>query len=112
MLYEIIVSVCICVIVLMIKTNINYSGLPPSPWKICCIGNLHEIFRKKMPLHKLFASFNYPITTFWFGSLPLIIVNDYEIAKKVCMSATFSGRPQRYAGDVISRGFKGSLINC
>ena len=94
----------------MVFINWNRKGLPPYALKIPFLGNIHLLLMNGKSHHLIFGKIKEklgPIYTMWFGKVPIIIVSDFEIAKKMLVSSTFAGRPQRISGEIISRGFKG-----
>ena len=94
----------------LIDMNWNRYGMPPYALRIPIIGNMYLLITNRGARHKVFGKIGKtlgPVFTIWFGKVPVIIVNDFEIANKILMSSTFSGRPQRLAGEIVSRGFKG-----
>ena len=106
------VSLVFLCMIWMAFINWNRKRLPPYALKIPFLGNIHLLLMNGKSHHLIFGKIKEklgPIYTLWFGKVPIIIVSDYEIAKKMLASSTFAGRPQRIAGEIISRGFKGML---
>ena len=105
------------VIFLLMKTSndTKYPGkLPPSLSRLPIIGNIHHLLGKKrqekLENHEIFTEFSKtlgPIFTFWFGDRPIVFINDCFTAKKLLNSCECSGRPQRLAGQTISKNFQG-----
>ena len=87
-------------------------NLPPSPYRLPILGNVYHVIRQKMPIHMVFhklANRYGSMFTFWIGKAPMVIVNDFACAKEVLYNKQFAGRPQREAGQIISRGFQGEI---
>ena len=100
-------------LIIILRRHKDGSKMPPSPSKLFLLGNIHHMLIKKLPPHMMFASIAEDlgsVFTFWFGSSPVVVINDFMTAKKVLHTKEFSGRPQRYAGEVVSRGFKGKCL--
>lgn len=85
--------------------------LPPSPRRLPIVGNMHLVLlKRKVHLPLLFARLCDQlgsVFTFWLGKSPIVVVNNYDTAKVILHAKECSGRPQRYTGNVYSRGFKG-----
>lgn len=92
----------------------EHKNMPPSPSRWPIIGNINKLLREKLPIHIVFHSLAQEfgsVFTFWIGRAPIVVINDYALAKQVLFNKTFSGRPQRDAGKIVSRGFQGKHWN-
>lgn len=100
------------VFLLVTAKKLSKGNLPPSPPTLPILGNLHQLIRFKVPPHVTFtrlAKTYGPVFTIWFGNKPAVIINNFKIAKYVLFSRQCHGRPQRDAGRIISKNFKGKV---
>lgn len=113
--FVVVSSILIICYMMVGKTGqkISYDKMPPSPYRLPILGNIHYLLKEKLPLHHIFTSLISrfgPVFTFWIGKGPIVLISDYSLAKQVLFSKQFSGRPQRRAGQLTSRGFQGIII--
>lgn len=87
------------------KTNNERSKLPPGPWKLPFIGNLHQIVgplphRTLRDLAKKYG----PLMHLQLGEMSTVIVSSPELAKKVMKThdVIFASRPQSVAARIIT----------
>ena len=80
--------------------------LPPGPWKLPIVGNLHQLGSKPHDsLHKLSVKHG-PLMFLKLGSIPTVIISSADIAQEVFKfhDAAFSNRPNLYASRKITYG--------
>ncbi|XP_039138778.1 cytochrome P450 71A1-like [Dioscorea cayenensis subsp. rotundata] len=80
--------------------------LPPSPWKLPFIGNLHQIgLLPHQSLHKLAKSHG-PLMLVNLGQVPTLVVSSSQIAKEIMKThdLIFASRPSLKTAQVILYG--------
>jgi len=112
--FVVVSSILIICYMMVGKTGkMSHEKMPPSPYRLPILGNIHYLLKEKLPLHLVFhsliARFG-SVFTFWIGKGPIVMINDFELAKQVLFNKSFSGRPQRTAGQLTSRGFQGIIV--
>ncbi|XP_038690094.1 cytochrome P450 71D9-like [Tripterygium wilfordii] len=100
-----ILSSIILLILVVLKSVLRPSKLPPGPWKLPLIGNLHQL-AQDLPhraLQKL-AKKHGPLMHLHFGEVPTLVVTSPEYAKEVMKThdITFASRPLLNAMKVMT----------
>ncbi|KAM7273419.1 hypothetical protein ACFE04_028083 [Oxalis oulophora] len=96
---------CLCLLKIFRKTN--KLNLPPSPFKLPIIGNLHQIGKAPHEKFKTLSKKYGPLMLLHFGQSPVLIVQSAEIAKEIIKSANdveFAGRPHLTVAEDIFYG--------
>lgn len=91
------------------KRKWNSCMLPPGPYPLPIIGNLHQL---KLPAHRTLGDLAQkygPIMFLRLGSVPTVVVSSSEMAKQFLKThdSIFTGRPLMAAGKYLGYNYKG-----
>ncbi|XP_024029886.1 cytochrome P450 71D9 [Morus notabilis] len=90
------------------KSTSSASKLPPGPWKLPLLGNLHQLFGS-LPHHALsdLAKKHGPFMYLRFGQVPTIVVSSAEFAKEVMKThdVVFASRPRALSSQILLYDF-------
>ncbi|XP_062078754.1 cytochrome P450 71D11-like [Humulus lupulus] len=96
------------VVIIVLKrdqTKNSVSKLPPGPWRLPLVGNMHQLFGS-LPHLKLrdFSKQHGPLMYLKIGQVPILIVSSSEYAKEVMRThdVVFASRPRTLAAQIIA----------
>ncbi|XP_038998188.1 cytochrome P450 71D10-like [Hibiscus syriacus] len=94
----------------MTSTDPN-KKLPPGPWKLPVIGNLHQLVKFGAQPHQILrdlANKHGPLMHLQLGELSTVVVSSAEMAKEIMIThdVAFAGRPYVAALDLVTYGFR------
>ncbi|GMN62290.1 hypothetical protein TIFTF001_031380 [Ficus carica] len=86
------------------KTVTSASKLPPGPWKLPLLGNIHQLLGS-LPHHAFrdMAKKHGPLMYMKIGQVPTIVVSSPEFAKEVMRThdAIFASRPRNLTSEIL-----------
>ncbi|XP_059290448.1 premnaspirodiene oxygenase-like [Lycium ferocissimum] len=99
-------SFILCLVHLWKKSKtFNKKRLPPGPWSLPLVGNLHQLMNGRLPHHTLRSlSQRYgPIFHLRLGELSIVVVSSPEMAKEIMKTQDlrFANRPEFMFGEII-----------
>ncbi|CAK8538899.1 unnamed protein product [Lathyrus sativus] len=84
----------------------SYPNLPPGPWRLPFIGNIHQVISSPLPHHsfKTMAQKYGPLMYLKLGEVPYIIVSSPEMAKEILKThdLNFCDRPNLMLSTIFS----------
>ncbi|PHU12153.1 hypothetical protein BC332_19083 [Capsicum chinense] len=100
-------SLLFILVILKIRSNSSSSKLPPGPWKLPIIGNLHQLAAGGPLVHKVlgdFAKKHGPLMHLQLGHVSTILVSSPETAKQVMKThdIAFASRSQPLFARIVS----------
>nr|BAC43460.1 putative cytochrome P450 [Arabidopsis thaliana] len=106
------VSLCLTTLITLfllkqfLKRTANKVNLPPSPWRLPLIGNLHQLsLHPHRSLHSLSLRYG-PLMLLHFGRVPILVVSSGEAAQEVLKThdLKFANRPRSKAVHGLMNG--------
>ncbi|XP_050232512.1 premnaspirodiene oxygenase-like [Mercurialis annua] len=106
--FPLLVLICVLFMVRALWKKLKSSkpalNLPPGPWKLPIIGNIHQLIGG-LPHHKLgaLAKKYGPVMQLQFGQVPTVVISSPETAKQVMKThdTIFAQRPFLIVSDII-----------
>ncbi|KAL4339709.1 hypothetical protein GQ457_08G006190 [Hibiscus cannabinus] len=107
---SLLLSALVIIVKSMRSTDSNMK-LPPGPWKLPIIGNLHQLVRFGSQPHQILrdlANQHGPLMHLQLGELSTIVVSSAEVAKDVMIThgLAFANRPYVAALDILTYGYR------
>ena len=92
----------------LITTHLSRRYLPPGPWPLPVIGNLHLVGKRPHEdLAKLALKYG-DVFSMQLGQEQVVVLNSYDAAREALVKrgVDFAGRPNSFIGKIFSRDFK------
>ncbi|KAF7803855.1 cytochrome P450 71D8-like [Senna tora] len=94
------------------RTKSSIHKLPPGPWKLPLIGNLHQLAKAGSHPHHALRELSLkhgPLMHLQLGEISAVVVSSPEMAKEIMRThdLTFVQRPELLCPKMISYGYKG-----
>ena len=113
LLYLVIFLISLLTFIIYQRKFGKYNNLPPGPPSLPIIGSIPFLNKEKgnadATLDKSFYNLYPDMYTLWLGSKPLIIINDFNLAKDLFAREEFCGRPFNFHDKYI-RGKNGHSL--
>ncbi|URE30588.1 cytochrome P450 [Musa troglodytarum] len=84
------------------------SRLPPGPWRLPVVGNLHQVGKNPHLTLRALAERHGPLMFLQLGSIPTVVISSAHVAREVFRAhdLAFAGRPTLYAAERLSYGLR------
>ncbi|THU46612.1 hypothetical protein C4D60_Mb09t06750 [Musa balbisiana] len=84
------------------------SRLPPGPWRLPVVGNLHQVGANPNLALRALAERHGPLMFLQLGSIPTVVISSAHVAREAFRAhdLAFAGRPTLYAVERLSYGLR------
>ncbi|XP_065025104.1 cytochrome P450 71A9-like [Musa acuminata AAA Group] len=84
------------------------SRLPPGPWRLPVVGNLHQVGANPHLALRALAERHGPLMFLQLGSIPTVVISSAHVAGEALRAhdLAFAGRPTLYAAERLSYGLR------
>ncbi|CAL9166314.1 unnamed protein product [Musa hybrid cultivar] len=84
------------------------SRLPPGPWRLPVIGNLHQVGANPHLALRALAERHGPLMFLQLGSIPTVVISSAHVAREALRAhdLAFASRPTLYAAERLSYGLR------